>query len=59
MPDICMCYAHSCPKKESCYRAMAIPNEYRQSYFLIEPLDEDGKCEYYSPVRLGDFIVKE
>lgn len=44
MPDITMCNGEGCPVKESCYRFMAIANEYRQSYFLSSPI-KDGKCD--------------
>lgn len=46
MPDISMCAGGTCPSKDQCYRYRAVPNEYRQSYFMTPPL-EDGKCEYF------------
>jgi hypothetical protein len=45
-PDITMCKGTNCPAKESCYRFTAIPNEFRQSYFMEPPI-KDGKCDYY------------
>lgn len=43
MADITMCDDKECPKKMSCYRFMAVPNEYRQAYFLNTPrMNEDG-----------------
>lgn len=39
MPDITMCTGVNCPKKETCYRHTAIPNQYRQSYFESPPLE--------------------
>jgi hypothetical protein len=32
MPDITMCTSKYCRLKNMCYRYLAIPNEYRQSY---------------------------
>jgi len=60
MPDISLCDGMKCPKKESCYRYTATPNEYRQSYFGAPPYDpHTGKCEYYWPVvrKLSGTVV--
>jgi hypothetical protein len=43
MPDIAMCKGTDCPLKNECYRFLATPSEYRQSYFVTPPI-EDGKC---------------
>jgi len=50
MPDISMCSNNNCIKANRCYRFIAIPNPYRQSYgeFSQDP------CEYFIDVR-GDF----
>ena len=32
MPDIAMCKNQECPVRLKCYRFVAIPSEYRQSY---------------------------
>lgn len=32
MPDITMCMSKNCPKKNECYRSMAKPDKYYQSY---------------------------
>lgn len=43
-----MCNGIGCPLKDTCYRYTATPNEFRQSYFLMTPYDnEKGFCEYY------------
>lgn len=47
MADITMCSGHSCPMKEKCYRFVAIPNIYRQSYFMKPPVQADGKCDSF------------
>ena len=47
MPDIAKCEGTGCPLKETCYRFTATPSEFRQSYFLNIPYDEETKnCEY-------------
>ena len=60
MPDITMCLGYEkdidkhCPMKESCYRYMARPSEYRQSYFVDAPflVEPDGfSCEYFWKVE--------
>ena len=35
MPDITMCTGN-CPVKENCYRYMATPNPYGQTYSMLE-----------------------
>ena len=37
MPDICMCTGN-CPVKENCYRYMAIPNPYGQTFSCLESI---------------------
>lgn len=44
--DGTMCVGTNCPYKETCYRFTAIPNEYRQAYFIETPI-KDGECEHY------------
>lgn len=46
MSDITMCFGGDCPVKESCYRFMAEPNEYRQAYFSAPPF-EKSTCKMY------------
>lgn len=48
MSDISMCSGNNCPLKENCYRFLAAPNPYRQSYFTEPPFNkviED--CDYF------------
>ena len=45
MPDIAMCKGKDCSLKDKCYRYMAEPDEYRQSY--IEPDKVGTECELY------------
>ena len=42
-----MCKGTDCPIKNNCYRYTAPSNEYRQSYFIIVPLNEDKTCNEY------------
>ena len=37
MPDITMCTGN-CPVKENCYRYMATPNPYGQTYSMLEEI---------------------
>jgi hypothetical protein len=46
MNDICIWSGTDCPQKEKCYRFTAKADEY-QAYFLIPPVDKDGKCDHY------------
>lgn len=50
MPDITMCNGNGCPKKDSCYRFKAKPNELWQSYFMTAPY-KDNDCNNYWPME--------
>lgn len=50
MPDITMCRDTTCPQNGKCYRYVALPNPYRQSYFMSSPKKMDG-CDYYWPLK--------
>ena len=52
MPDIAMCKGDNCPSKQTCYRFLATPSEYRQSYFYPTPTIVDKKCDEYWDARL-------
>jgi len=56
MPDISMCNGQQCPKKDTCFRYLAEPSKWRQTYFLGIPLKEDGTCEHYWE-RINDAFV--
>lgn len=52
MPDISKCNGTNCPLKESCYRFIAIPSEYGQSYFADTPYNkEENKCEHFWDIK--------
>lgn len=49
MPDLTMCQGNNCKMRDSCYRYTAMPNPWRQMYFMSSPFDSlIGKCEYYN-----------
>jgi hypothetical protein len=50
MPDITMCKGTDCPLKKECYRFLASPSEFWQSYFLDPPYKE-GKCTEFWNVK--------
>ena len=56
MPDIAMCQENDCPKKDSCYRFRAIP-ENIQCYMQPESFDETG-CPDYLSILPGHKINK-
>jgi hypothetical protein len=56
MPDITMCSGYDkvtkepCPLQGNCYRFLAAPSEFRQSYFVEAPfiIEPDGtSCEHF------------
>jgi len=52
MSDITICIGTGCEKAETCYRAQAVPNEYRQAFFRASPFIKDEEtnkytCPYY------------
>lgn len=54
MPDISMCISDACPKAKKCFRYMAMPNKYWQSYceFLNEGEIKNGKeCDAFWPLK--------
>lgn len=46
MADISKCRGTGCPLKEKCYRFTAKADDFWQSYFATEPI-EDDECEYF------------
>lgn len=46
MPDISLCSNFTCPLRNNCYRATAVPNEYMQSYATFN-LNADGTCNWF------------
>jgi hypothetical protein len=48
MPDISMCAGGNCPKKQDCYRFIAKPSQYMQTYFVHPPYDvKEQTCEMF------------
>lgn len=50
MPDISLCLNNTCPSKEKCYRAIAIPNFPNQSYMKFEVPKGKKKCSYFKKI---------
>lgn len=48
MADITMCEDKECSKAKECYRFNAVPNKWRQSYFIKTPRQGD-KCKEFVP----------
>lgn len=51
MPDITMCANTHCAQHTKCYRYMAEPSDFRQSYFMCDVRNEDSSCDYFLPLR--------
>lgn len=47
MPDISMCSGEGCVQRDRCYRATAIPEPRRQSFFAKPPLRDNGSCPLF------------
>ena len=48
MADITKCKGIGCPLKEECYRFIATPNDFRQSYFDFIPYHHKrNECDFY------------
>lgn len=52
MADICMCTGN-CPIREKCYRYMATPNPYGQSYSYLEDICIPDNYSEFIPFRNG------
>lgn len=58
MPDISMCANYSCSCKHDCYRYMAEPNPYRQSYADFAQ-NEDGSCDNFWPLSKASTKLRD
>lgn len=48
MADITMCKGTNCKNRGTCYRFTAPVNEFRQSFFISIPLNEQtGQCDHF------------
>lgn len=47
MPDISMCRNMKCEKRYECYRYMAMPNPYWQSFASFD----NEECTYFWPLK--------
>lgn len=57
MPDITMCKGVGCNKRNTCFRFIAEPSNFLQSWFSISPNEKNGNCEYYMPEKQKDYDV--
>lgn len=52
MPDISMCLNMTCPLRTKCYRFLAEPSEFRQTYaefdYKIEYKEDQRKCSCFA-----------
>jgi len=54
MPDLSMCLNKKCKERYDCYRYMAFPNWFRQTYFMVEAYENifhKGVCEMRMDVK--------
>lgn len=49
MVDYCMCPGDVCESRTKCFRYMAEPDPFWQSYFMKCPEIKDGKCDHFMP----------
>mgnify|MGYP003680328216 FL=1 len=47
MPDIAMCFAENCEKKEECYRFKAEPSDYQSYTDFSDDIDEEDRCGWF------------
>jgi hypothetical protein len=57
MADITMCSDFGCTKRHRCYRYMAEPSEFGQSYGAFREGHSGKGCEYFSPIQDDDHIL--
>lgn len=50
MPDIAMCINKECKSSKKCYRFIAKPNKYVQSYADFKPEKDKKKCDYFMKI---------
>lgn len=50
MPDIAMCQNKSCPSRQDCYRFMAAPTPWYQSYMDFKPAPGADRCDDFQPL---------
>ena len=58
MADITMC-TWVCPQSSTCYRFIAKPNEYRQSYFSELPMEKKPLSSKFTSATLRKPVGKE
>ena len=51
MVDIAMCFDNNCPSRNCCYRFVATPNPFWQTYSSFYRYAEDDKCRDFWPME--------
>ena len=54
MADISMCRDKACPSRTKCYRFVATPSQFLQSYGSFGRESDAQKCSHYWPVDKGE-----
>lgn len=57
MSDFTMCSGELCPKKDTCYRYKAMP-EQTQCYFMYPPIIDD-RCDFFIDVDRKNKIPRD
>jgi hypothetical protein len=57
MPDIAMCRGENCDRRKKCYRYMAVPFRFWQSYFSPKKRGKD--CDNFYPIEEGAKIRED
>jgi hypothetical protein len=59
MPDIAMCLHKECELKDKCYRYIAEPHEFRQSYSTFDYPKLGKECSYFMEADVKDYENKD
>lgn len=51
MPDITMCKNEDCPSSYRCFRFLARPDKYMQTYGIFKPKDDQVSCVMFWDIR--------
>jgi hypothetical protein len=59
MPDISMCLNKNCPSRFCCYRYMAKPSEFRQTYGGFTVPEGKKKCDMFWSIDYPSTQLRE
>ncbi len=54
MPDISMCRDQECPSRETCFRFVATPSPFLQTYGAFGRRPNEAKCDHYWPATTAE-----